>query len=431
MPAGSDRVLVVDTSSDYVDLVRRSRPGRALFITDPEIRRRAREEAPPAEEELLVDPDNADAVAARLRDHLARHDQRAVGVVSYGDEGMLLAALLAREFGLAYPSPEAIRACRCKPRAQALWRRAGLATAASQLCDTPDEAVRFLAELPNHRAIIKPLTGSGSELCFACTTPEECERAVTLLRRHVPGMTDPRLYVPLTGDSDHLDPHHAFTIEEFIEGPEYSCDFLVEDDRVELVRVARKWLKPGAVPGIALAYLTPAAPHGLEREALASQLRQAAHALGVKRALCMCDFIVQNGRFRPLELAPRPGGDCLPPLLLAACRLDIIGLALDRAAGLPAALPAAGQPLVGLRLFAAEAGTIVRLDADELRRDPRVVAVSLKRGPGHRVQMPPIHYDDWYLGYVLFRPGSEDTVEREYRELQARLQLDLAVAGVA
>ncbi|MBI9091692.1 MAG: hypothetical protein JEZ12_20985 [Desulfobacterium sp.] len=43
----------------------------------------------------------------------------------------------------------------------------------------------------------------------------------------------------------------------------------------------------------------------------------------------MVDFIIRNHQPVLIEMPPRPGGDCLPFLLLEAVDLDIIRLALD------------------------------------------------------------------------------------------------------
>ena len=124
----------------------------------------------------------------------------------------------------------------------------------------------------------------------------------------------------------------------------------------------------------------------------------------------MVDFIVREGKPYLLELTPRPGGDCLPWLIRQSSGLDMLGLTLDIAQGLEITLPAAEswESLVGLRLIAADAGVIKRIDGEPLRRDPRVREVHLKRRNGHRVVLPPKDYDSRILGHVIFKPSGTD-----------------------
>ncbi|MBF0531018.1 MAG: ATP-grasp domain-containing protein [Deltaproteobacteria bacterium] len=217
---------------------------------------------------------------------------------------------------------------------------------------------------------------------------------------------------------------NAFLVEEYITGQEYSCDFFIEGDTVRIIRIARKWLKPDQAPGIAMAYQVPGKlPLGIDPEMFRETLRRAAQALGMERALCMLDFLVSSQRLVLLELAPRPGGDCLPPLIRASCGLDIIGLELDVAECRPWRVPTPHewQPLVGLRLFAPRAGTIAALDAGPLANDPRVRQVFLTRGPGDRVIHPPEDYQSRILGWAIFRPFNEATIEQECHDLHNKL----------
>jgi len=47
------KVLVVGTTADYIDWIQKSCPGRALFLTEPGVRRQAEEPCPLPGEEIL------------------------------------------------------------------------------------------------------------------------------------------------------------------------------------------------------------------------------------------------------------------------------------------------------------------------------------------------------------------------------------------
>ena len=271
---------------------------------------------------------------------------------------------------------------------------------------------------------LKPITGSGSELVFKCTGRSECLEAFETIRTRLTETKGNRMYMQAQAGEGGGDPRRDLVAEEFVAGEEYSSDFYLEDGRLRVVRTARKIHAAGGPLGTTVAYEIPSTlPAEIPVEDFQEQLRCAAHALGLQRAFCMVDFIVREGKPYLLELTPRPGGDCLPWLIRRSSGLDILGLTLDIAQGLEITLPPAEswESLVGLRLIAAEAGVIKRIDDEPLKRDPRVREVLLKRRNGHKVVLPPKDYDSRILGHVIFRPSGRMNVEEECSELALQL----------
>ena len=421
-------VLVVGTTSDYIDLLRQRFPGRSVFLTDVFERSGAAEPAPPAEEELLCDLACSDGTLARLREHVARQGTVLGGIACFDCESMLLAAKIARSFSLPYVTEETVLACRSKHLCKNKWREAGLPCPEAQRVENAAEAETFLRQL-GRAAVIKPVAGSGSEYVFRCSDAGECRAAFAVIEgklselRRDPGKP---LY---SRESSGAAGRPACVMEELVTGVEYSCDFAVDGGRLEVLRTARKIPAHGMPFGTTLAYLVPAGlPPELDPERFRRQLRNAARALGIERAVCMLDFIASNGQAVMLEMTPRPGGDCLPPLLMESAGLDMLGVAIDFAAGhFPTAPPPSRwRPLVGLRLIAPAAGTIAHLGVGALKADGRVVQCLLKHGSGHRVLLPPEDYDSRLLGHVIFAPSTPDSTEAESVELAALLEVEMA-----
>lgn len=424
MCAIDKRVLVVGTTADYIHLLGRRHPGRALFLTAPEERANASEPSPDPASEVLCSLALPDATLSALREHLDRHRMELLGIVGFDCESMPLAARIAGKLSLPYPSPDAIAACRSKSLSKQLWQQAGIRCPGSQTIRCETEALDFFRE-QSGPVVLKPLTGSGSELTFYCTTPEACVAGFRALESGLTDHPDARLYAPLLDGSD---PRHVFAIEEFVDGPEFSCDFTLNDDRVEVIRFARKIPATAETFGTTLAYEVPGElPSGFDLEGFRMQALHAARALGLRRALCMLDFIMRDNQAHLIELAPRPGGDCLPFLIRQSAGFDILGAALDFAEGRQLAVPASPQwkRLAGVRLFAKLAGTVRAISTDALQADPRVLECYLKCAPGHRVCLPPDDYDSRILGHAIFAPGSADTLEAESLELAGKLQLEM------
>ena len=421
------RVIVVGTTGDYIDLLATRFPDRLLFITDPGERDKWADKSPGDAAELLTGLGDYPAVISALGDHCRRFDLRPSGVVCFDCESLLLASYIGRQLGLPFPSAEAVRNCRSKVASKQLWQQRGIPCPRTQLVTGLPDLMTFYEQV-NRPLVLKPLTGSGSELVFQCDTKIDLLRAFRQIATGLADHPNIRMY-SLPGDNGaRIDPRHVFAAEELIAGREFSCDFLLDGDRMEIIRIARKIHAPGQPLGTIMAYIMPAIlPGELDVEMFREQLREAAHAVGLNRTIAMVDFIVRRNEAYLLEMTPRPGGDCLPPMMLHSAGFDILGANLDFAENKSVAVPPGEQwkRLVGLRLFATRNGIIRNIDARNIRADTRVLWVDIKRGPGHEIVLPPDDYDSRLLGSVIFEPTHVHSIETECAEIAAGLILDL------
>jgi biotin carboxylase len=416
---------VVGTTSDYVHWIRQSCPDQVLFITDPLIRIRALEPPPPPHAEVLCDLTDGDGVRQSLERHLADFRQRLVGIACFDCESMALTAGLARDFDLPYPSATAVENCRDKYRSKRLWRSHHLHTPLVARVRSADAAARFQggSKAP---VVLKPLTGSGSELVFAGADENACRQNFERIRDGLRRRSHLRLYAHASARTPDI------LAEEMIAGEEYSSDFIVDHGRCDVIRLTRKIRAASGPFGTIQAYLLETdTPAGIRGRDFLQTLAKSAAALGIHRAVCMLDFIVRRGRMVLLELAPRPGGDCLPFLLRRAYRLDMLRLQIDFARQAPLERPISDLstgPWVGLRVHAHGQGVVRRIHADALEGDPRIREVHLPRRPGHRIDLPPEDYDSWLLGHVIFTPDSATPVEAQCRDLAAAVRVEWETA---
>jgi len=414
-------VLVVGTTADYIEWVRSARPGRSVFVTSPDIRQTAEEPAPSQAEEVLCDLTDAAAVIRSVTAHLERFGFDPVGVACFDCESMALAALVAHRFNLSYPSAQSIDNCRNKGVSKSLWRRSGI--------DCPDSGeVSSLEELKDFfissrgPIVIKPANGSGSELVFHCETLSACEENYATLRSELELRKNNRLY--LNGKKEAI----CVISEAYVEGDEYSCDFLLQGESVHIIRVAKKIRPPGTPFGTIGGYVLPAPlPAQFIGGQLSMALKAASQALGLHTCIAMADFIVCNGRIHFLEMTPRPGGDCLPLLLRRACSLDVLSLTVDVAGGYPVLLPDTGgcRPHMGIRIHARTPGRLKRIEVNGSAVGSRVLDVMILRRPGHRIVMPPADYDSWVLGHIVLQLADGADPDREYRRVQESIVIEV------
>ncbi len=314
------RVLVIGTTADYIDWIRTARPEQAVFVTDPDVRRQAHEPEPSAQEEVLCELTDEEAVFHSLTTHLALFDLHPVGVACFDCESLALAASIAKRLGLAFPSTDAVTNCRNKYLTKTFWHRCGIDCPDYRLVRSAEEMLDFFGAIPGH-CVLKPVNGSGSELIYCCDSEKSCETNFGIIVDELRRREKNRLYNARNSGPPRI------IAEEYVEGEEYSCDFLLNGDRVTVIRVTRK-LKAADQPfGTIRGYILPASlPGYFTRTLLPRALLAGARALGLTRSICMADFILRDGRILFLEMTPRPGGDCLPYLLRRSWGLDILGL---------------------------------------------------------------------------------------------------------
>jgi biotin carboxylase len=416
-----NRLLVVGTTPDYIEWIRRTCPQRALFITDPTVRSNAREPAPATHEEVLCELADFEDVRKALTRHLEHWDIQVNGVACFDCESMALAALLAQDFSASFVSSSAVNNCRDKLVSKTLWQQNGIGCPRTAPVRTVENATDFLSTIGND-CVLKPLSGSGSELVFHCKTEKECRRAFTLIQDGLQERKNHRLYQGVSGDSPQI------IAEAFVDGPEFSCDFLMDDEAATLIRLARKIPSSFGPFGTTMGYvLDDTLPQGIDLQIFCRYLARAAGALGIKRSICMADFKVRNSEIILLELTPRPGGDCLPALIRHALQLDIIALTLDAAQKRPLRIGSfrPSQPFVGLRIHARRGGIFKRINRAGLEGNPRIKEIHVVRHPGDIIRMPPEDYESFVLGNIIFTPEDSMDPKSECRRLLDMITVEI------
>ncbi len=417
--AENTRVLVVGTTPDYILWIQQVAPDRAVFVTDQALRETAAEPPPP--DEVLYDPDDEDGLRDAIRRLLRDRRFTLNGLVCYDCDSMELAALLARDFNLPFPSIEAIRTCRNKEAQKQAWRQDGVPCPSS-------EVIRLSGAGPIPRSrmappvVVKPVKGSGSELVFLCQATGDRDRALERIGLGIQNRQGGHR-------SGAGGAETSLALEEaYCAGEEFSCDFLIDQGQVAVIRVARKIKSPAFPFGTILGYeLSPGTYREIATPAFIALLKRAAEALGIQRSICMVDFVMGDQGPCFLELSPRPGGDCLPTLIQQSVGLDIRKFALDFAAGraTPCPDPEQFKPLVGLRLLINRPGELTGWDVRAVETDARVQGIEIKRQIGHHVRVPPEDYDSWLLGHLYFKPHSRTSLQAQCEGFLNRMSIVL------
>lgn len=416
-----DKVLIVGTTSDYIDWIQKAYPGRALFLTEPEIRNRAKEYSPSPEDEIIARFDKATSLKKAVNDHLKKWNQRIVGVACFDCESMETASMLAVKYGADYPDIRSIQNCRDKYISKQIWEENGLRCPSVCPVNSAEETIGFLRKY--HRGIVlKPFCGSGSELVFHCMTPKDCEYAFEVLKNGLADRSQNRLF------NQGCVKNYLMLAEEYVTGSEYSCDFILENKKISIIRISRKIKSDNQPFGTTSGYILPSTlPDKVSISGFETVLLNAASSLGLTRAICMVDFIMEGYSPVLIEMTPRPGGDCIPFLFKEVTGLDILELTMDFAEKKTPAINGSESfiPHIGLRIHADKAGVFNGFNTDLIADDKRVKQIHIIREPGHKIIMPPEDYESWLLGHIIIKPDNMNYPETQSFLIRQRFKMEI------
>jgi len=271
-----------------------------LFAANPKLYPFAEEEAVPIIEIDTQDEQKIIAACAAIAG-----ENVISGIVSTSDHYLVLAARLARRFGLPGPSVEAVMACRIKTLQYRALSDAGVPIPASVAAETVRDAVTA-ARTIRLPVVLKPEQGTGSVGVKLCqSVPQVAAHAHFLLAQHT---NERGLPVP-----------PAIIVQEFVEGPEYS----IEAIGTKVIGITRKHL--GSQPHfVETGHDYPAILPDKAAAAMVNATTMALGALDLRWGAAHVELRWASDGPRIIEVNPRLAGGFIPELIRVASGIDII-----------------------------------------------------------------------------------------------------------
>lgn len=418
-------VVVIGTTPDYVSRISTRYPHPYLFVVDKAFKKKEAFELREKDGILFTSMEDEEETLQLLEHHLSTNHISPKAVACFDCERLLLAGRTAFQLGLPFPSPDAIALARNKFESTRIWENEGIPSCRSILAGDLQETMAFY-DLVGKDIVLKPISGSGSELVFRCRTPDEVRKNVRILKKELSNRVSHPLFrsISKTTSSPPVDPCRSWVAEEFISGPEFSCDFFLSEGDLSIIRETGKIRAPNQPFGSVLAYIFPPAyPDGFPAATLSEVLKRASRSLGFEWGYFMADFIIHDNDPFLIEMAPRPGGDSIPDLVEMATGQDVIGIYLDIMSGKrppPKNRAPLRNALMSINVFADKEGVITRMDTSEIESQPWIRAVHLKKGVGDRITLPPKDYDSRLLAYTIISnepPRNPYEVQSDQQEL--------------
>jgi biotin carboxylase len=379
----------------------------------------------------LDDPWWDQAIAVRFHDEArsveavvaACGDRVPDGIVAVGDRPVVLAAALARAFGLPGHPPAAAVCSRNKLLTRRALQAEGLPTPWFEPVSIDADIAELAGRLP-YPVVVKPLALSGSRGVMRVNGAEECLAAFDRLRALL-RLPDVR--------AERDGAHDQALVESFIPGIEYAVEGLLNEGTFHLLAI---FDKPDPLDGPFFEetiYLTPsAAPADVARR-IVDGVEAAARAMGLHHGPIHAECRVDGSTVCVLEIAARPiGGLCSRALRFQDGRVSLEELILRHAIGEDVSGYAREAPAAGVMMIPIpRRGIYRRVEGVESARAVRGIDdVQVTAKPDAR--LVPLPDARSYLGFIFARADAPADVERALRSAHAELHfvIDREVAVV-
>ncbi|MFI5702587.1 acetyl-CoA carboxylase biotin carboxylase subunit family protein [Streptomyces xanthochromogenes] len=273
-----------------------------------------------------------------------------VGILTYCEGHVELAAHLTRQFSLPGNTPTTAVACRDKHLTRTLLAAAGVPSARSYLVRNADTAVEY-SVLLDGPVVLKPRSLAGSAGVHRADTPQQVRNAFAAARN-----------AALLGLEKSAAP--GVLIEEYLDGPEISVECVVLGDAtVHIAAITRKVL--GDEPGFQeVGHLVDATDPLLADPQIHDVALTALNAIGATTGVMHVEMRLTRRGPRIIEINARLGGDLIPHLVHLATGLNLPQIAADLAVGTdPELTPTRSQSAAIRFLYPAVTGRVTTMYA--------------------------------------------------------------------
>ncbi len=189
--------------------------------------------------------------------------------------------------------------------------KAGVACPKFYKVNTESDLSQIILDYP---AIVKPTDRSGSRSIWKIESPDELKSAVA--------------------DACESSFEKSSIVEEYITGPEYSCESISYQGKHTTLAITKKFTT-GAPHFIETGHMEPSdIPSDIEKNII-MEIHKALDALHVQNGASHAEFRLQDdGTIRIIEIGARMGGDCIgSDLVQISTGYDFVKMVIDVACG--------------------------------------------------------------------------------------------------
>jgi len=192
--------------------------------------------------------------------------------------------------------------------------------------------------------VLKLMSGSQSQYIFRNENMTQLRKNFQLLKEGITQskenqpLMDPRFKkqnLLMDGQSVELNPETQFLLEAYVPGVEFSCDFIVQDDNIQIIRIIKK--VAGPYFGFFMGYLL-LTQEQLDQDHFLSLLqicKRISQSFSIDSGVCMVDFKIHQDQITVLESSIRPGLSAFNHLMYVIYGYTSLALMAMQKMGLP------------------------------------------------------------------------------------------------
>lgn len=238
----------------------------------------------------------------------------------------------------------------------------------------------------NFPVVVKPSDMTGSINVKLVYTIKELEEAVNSI---------------ITTEKNVLDyPHNNIVlIEEYVEGPEFSIELFLEENKLLFSSVTEK--EKGELPYfVELGHVVPSSITTEEQnEILVQTAYQAAKAIEIKNGPVHAEIVLNNGIPKVIELTARIGGDNIMELVDLATGIYLPEYAIRQCLGEKIVIKPNKRKGAAIRFITSQPGEIVNYTDSDIQSRENVYKYSLNIPKNNKVNE--LTCSDDRLGYII------------------------------
>lgn len=219
---------------------------------------------------------------------------------------------------------------------------------------------------------------------------------------------------------------------QYIAGDEYSCDFLVTNDTVQILRVVKKITSLSTFPFFGGFYLFNPYSHesaNFNITALEATCTKIARAFGLTRGVCMMDFKFYKGSLFIIETTIRPGVAQFIDLMIDLYHYTSLDVLIRQILRINTSIQIPqGQGLL-FYISTKQSGTIKRFDVSQLVNGStpyNITTIKKYYEEGQRVDHESNKVTkEIMLGHIVITNIPEERVANALEEIQKQMVIDI------
>lgn len=386
-----------------------------LIVFEPEFYQKF---SPPGKNYVLANFSNHQSIIEIIKNWSAQEKINFSGVLSVDDdEQFQLSKAIAKTFQIPYYSNKTLEYSSNKFIMKNRFDSAKVKHAKYILTNnlTKDKLSQIKTDIayPN---VLKITNGNGSEYIYVNTSEKELLKHFTELKEELKNITNNCWFRKqehtINGNIIKINPKKDFLIEQFLKGEEYSCDFAINDNKITILRIVKKYKHDyfGYFNAYYLLNTKTLEDLNINYEDLKETCKRISEGFKIKKGVCMVDFIF-NGSIYVIESSIRPGLSLFVPLMeqvygyTSMSMLAKLFLEQEIISSLPE------SEGLAICIYAKTAGVIKKFntsDLSKLKNEAEIIKVHKYEDVGASIKDYNNDHHDLLMGYVLIKDPKQD-----------------------